>query len=79
MQITVPADSFSVIADIVDTASPDLDMLLFLDANANGPDLADVGDPAENPDACQSASGGSAEFCEILSPTAGTYYVAIIN
>ena len=77
--ITVPADSFSVIADIVDTASPDLDMLLFLDADANGPDLADVGDPEANPDACQSASGGSAEFCEILSPTAGTYYVAIIN
>ena len=77
--ITVPADSFSVIADIVETSSPDLDMLLFLDADANGPDLGDVGDPAENPDACQSASGGSDEFCEILSPTAGTYYVAIIN
>jgi len=77
--ITVPADSFSVIAEIVDTTSPDLDMLLFLDADANGPELADVGDPAENPNACQSASGGSAEFCEILSPTPGTYYVAIIN
>ncbi|MFK7804483.1 MAG: S8 family serine peptidase [Anaerolineae bacterium] len=79
VSIEVPAGSFSVIAEIVETQSPDLDMLLFLDADDNGPDLADAGDPAENPYACQSASGGSAESCEILDPMAGTYYVAIIN
>jgi hypothetical protein len=77
--INVPEGSFSVIADIVATPSTDLDMLLFLDADANGPDLADAGDPASNPNTCQSARGGSEEFCEILSPTAGTFYVAIIN
>lgn len=79
VSIDVPADSFSVIADIVETASPDLDLLLFLDADGDGPELSDVGDPAANPNACQSASGGSAETCEILSPAPGTYYAAIIN
>lgn len=79
ISIEVPADSFSVIAEIVETASPDLDLLLFLDEDNDGPELEDAGDPAENPNACQSASGGSAESCEILSPAAGTYYVAIIN
>ena len=75
ISLTVPAGSFSVIADIVETESPDLDMLLFLDVEDDGPDL----DDANEDDACMSASGGSQEFCEILSPTAGTYYVAVLN
>lgn len=75
ISMEVPANSFSVIAEIVETESPDLDMLLFLDGDANGPDLGD----ATGDNFCQSASGGSLETCEILSPAAGTYYVAIIN
>lgn len=77
--INVPQDSFSVIAEIVETASPDLDILLFLDVNGNGPGLDDVGDLLTNPNACLSAAVGSDEFCEILSPAAGTYYAAILN
>lgn len=79
-EITAPADTFSVIAEIADTTSPDLDLLLFYDANDNGiPELSDAGDPDTNPLTCQSASGGSYEFCEILNPTPGRYFVAVIN
>ncbi len=79
ISIEVPADSFSVIAEIVETTSPDLDMLLFLDVENDGPDLDDAGDPSSDDYSCMSASSGSAESCEILSPAAGTYYAAIMN
>jgi hypothetical protein len=79
VQIEVPADAFSVIAEIIETTSPDLDMLLFLDTDGNGPDLADVGSLPNNSNACLSATGGSDEVCEILSPVEGVYYAAILN
>ncbi|PID85203.1 MAG: hypothetical protein CSB13_09245 [Chloroflexi bacterium] len=79
-EITATVDTFSVIAEIVDTTSPDLDLLLFYDANDNGiPELSDAGAPDTNPLTCQSASGGSFEFCEILNPAPGRYFVAVIN
>ncbi len=63
-------------AEILDTTSPDLDMLVAYDANANG--VMDLADTTLH-DFCQSASGGSWESCDIMAPDAGDWYVIIIN
>lgn len=73
--INVPADSMRLVAEILDTSSPDLDMLVAYDANDNG--VMDLADTAH--DYCQSATGGSWEFCDIMLPDAGDWYVIVIN
>ncbi len=74
--INVPAGSVRLAAEILDTTSPDLDMLVAYDANANG--VMDLADTTLH-DFCQSASGGSWESCDIMAPDAGDWYVIIIN
>ncbi len=78
-EVTVPVDSPRFLAEIVDTTSPDLDMLVFHDANDNGvPELEDV-DLNNEYAACQSASGGSLEICDIMEPVSGRWFVAVFN
>ncbi|MBN1921454.1 MAG: S8 family serine peptidase [Anaerolineae bacterium] len=74
--INVPAGGMRLVAEILDTTSPDLDMLVAFDANANG--VMDLEDTVLH-DFCQSATGGSWESCDIMAPDAGDWYVIIIN
>jgi len=75
-EVTVPAGSARLVASIQATTSPDLDMIVFLDSDDDGvPELTDV-----NPAAfCQSAAGGSDEFCHVLYPVPGRWFVAVLN
>ncbi|MCP4360705.1 MAG: S8 family serine peptidase [Chloroflexi bacterium] len=68
----VVAGSYSLIYEVADTTSPDLDMLVGRDNNGNGQP-----DPGE--EVCTSASGGSFESCKIDSPTGGLWWSIIIN
>jgi uncharacterized repeat protein (TIGR01451 family) len=68
----VPADSLALIYEVVATASPDLDMLVGFDANSNG--MPDLGEQV-----CQSAAGGSFEYCEIANPDEGAWWAIVIN
>ncbi len=71
MTMTVPADSYSLVAEILETTSPDLDMAVGLDTGDGLPEESEI--------VCQSASGGSFESCEVMSPDAGTWWVVVLN
>ena len=74
-ELDVPAGSPRLVVEVLETTSPDLDMLVLFDDNGNGvPELADVTD-----EACQSAAGGPYEFCDIAYPSAGTWFAIVIN
>ncbi|MDF1513837.1 MAG: S8 family serine peptidase [Anaerolineae bacterium] len=74
--LTVPSGAARVVAEILGTTSPDLDMLLLYDEDGDGmPEFSDT----LNDNYCQSAAGGPYEYCSILSPPAGTWWVLIIN
>ncbi len=74
-ELTVSAGDLRLVAEIFDTTSPDLDMLVLFDSNDNGiPELADV-----DGNECQSASGGSFEACDIFDPVAGRWFVLVLN
>ena len=64
-----------LVAEIYETTSPDLDMLVMYDSNDNG--IPEPGDFDAN--ACTSASGGSMEACDILDPLAGRWFVMVLN
>ena len=72
MTMTVPAGAHRLVAEILDTTSPDLDMGVGFDADGNGL-------PDEDELDCQSASGGPWEYCDITDPAAGTWWVIILN
>jgi len=74
--IPVPAGAKRLVAEVTDTTSPDLDMLVAYDANGN--DVMDLEDTALH-DYCQSAASGPWEYCDITSPDAGDWYVIVIN
>jgi len=74
--LMVGADDVRLVAEILDTTSPDLDMIVFYDADDDGtPEYSDT----QAHDYCQSAAGGPWEFCDIMFPDAGRWFVAIIN
>lgn len=72
MTTTVPADTHAIYAEIVDTTSPDLDMAVGFDMNGDGL-------PEESEQVCQSATATAFEFCEVLAPQAGTWWVVVLN
>jgi len=75
--VSVPAGAKRLVAEVFDTTSEDLDMLVFPDMDDDGmPELADVDLDGE---ACQSAAGGPWESCDILEPSEGTWFVMILN
>ena len=75
IELTVASGDIRLVAEINDTTSPDLDMLVLYDSNNNGiPELSDF-----DVNACQSASGGSMEACDILDPVAGRWFVMVLN
>jgi uncharacterized repeat protein (TIGR01451 family) len=75
-ELDVPAGSVRLLAEILDTTSPDLDMLVFLDTDDDG--VAEQSDVVTE-NSCQSATGGSYESCDIMDPAAGRWFVMVIN
>ncbi len=76
-ELTVPADALRLLAEIADTTSPDLDMLLMYDADNDG--VPELQDTVTYPGYCQSAAGGPWEYCSITNPTAGRWFAMVIN
>ncbi|MFC2177334.1 hypothetical protein ACFLRH_02835, partial [Actinomycetota bacterium] len=70
--IKVPAGATGIIAEILTSESPDLDLFM-------GQDLNNDGRPAENELACVSASSAALESCEVGEPLAGQWWVLIQN
>ncbi|MCB8990160.1 MAG: S8 family serine peptidase [Ardenticatenaceae bacterium] len=71
MTMTVPADTYSLIAEITDTTSNDLDMAVGLDTGDGLPEESEI--------VCQSATGTAYESCHIMEPDAGTWWVVVLN
>ncbi len=71
VNITVPVGARHLLATITASASPDLDMFMGLDTNANGPEASEI--------QCTSATGTSFERCDIVNPQAGDWWVVIQN
>lgn len=78
-EVTVPVGTQRLVAAIVNTTSPDVDMIVFHDANDNG--IAELDDiDMDNSNAtCQSATGGSSEKCDIMQPVSGRWFVGVFN
>ncbi len=70
--IDVPAGSTGLIAEILASESPDLDMFM-------GRDLNDDGVPTESELSCVSASGTALESCRVDEPAAGRWWVLVQN
>ena len=66
--IDVPAGASRLVAEVLETEMPDLDLFV------------GTGDtPNFDTEVCVSASGGSAEACDIADPDAGTWWVVVQN
>ena len=66
--VTVPANTKQLVAEIVETNSPDIDMYLY---RKTGAEWVWV---------CSSNAGGSSnEYCSVLDPVAGDYYIWMHN
>lgn len=67
VEFTVPADASSLIIGLENSTAPDFDLFVGYGAVEEGNVL------------CASASGGSAESCEIANPEAGTWWALVQN
>ncbi|MCA9994865.1 MAG: S8 family serine peptidase [Anaerolineales bacterium] len=71
MPIDVPADSYSLVAEILSSESPDVDMAVGQDLDGDGPEASE--------EVCTSTSGSWTEFCEVAAPAEGTWWVLVLN
>ena len=69
---TVPADAKRFVAEILASASPDLDLRVGLDTNGDGI-------PQEDEELGISATGTALEKVDLVLPEAGSYWVAVQN
>ncbi|PZF80540.1 S8 family serine peptidase [Jiangella anatolica] len=66
--VDVPEDAARLVAQLSDSTAPDLDLFV------------GVGDtPSEATERCSSATGSAAEFCDVGSPEAGTWWILVQN
>ncbi|MGB0384027.1 MAG: CHRD domain-containing protein [Ardenticatenaceae bacterium] len=72
MTTTVPADSYSLIAEILASESPDIDIAVGMDSDGDG-------QPDASEQVCLSAGSSWTEFCEVPSPDAGLWWVVVQN
>ncbi len=72
-QLTVPAATARLAAQIRSSGAQDIDLFIYQDANRNG--AHDIGDKL----VCRSATGALEEYCNLSSPAAGTYFVEVEN
>ena len=70
--MNVPAGSTDIIAEILASDAPDLDMFMGRDVNEDGR-------PTENELVCVSASGTALESCKVHEPAAGQWWVLVQN
>jgi len=71
---TVVASDVRLVAEILGTTAPDIDLFVTHDDNGDGM-------PQEDEQVCASAAGGSAEYCNITGSdlVTGTYHVLVQN
>jgi uncharacterized repeat protein (TIGR01451 family) len=73
--INVPVGSPRLVVEVLETTSPDLDMMVLFDSDGDGvPEQSDL-----DGNECQSATGGPFEYCDIPNPVAGTWFALIAN
>jgi len=70
--LTVPEGTPRVVAEILKSASPDLDMRIGLDANGDGV-------VEESEEVASSATGTALEKVDLIKPAAGSYWVTVQN
>ncbi len=68
----VPDGAWRYVNEILESSAPDMDLFVGMDANGNG-----MPDPDE--EECASTTGGSGEYCNIDTPTPGTWWVMVQN
>jgi len=73
MTTTVGSGDMRLVAEIVATTSPDLDMVVGRDVDGDGPELGEI--------VCQSATGGAYEYCDVSGADlmAGEWWVLVMN
>jgi subtilisin family serine protease len=71
--LVVPADTARVVADILSSPSQDIDLFIYQDDNDNG--TLDGTDS----EVCTSATGAVLEYCNMVEPAAGRYFVKVLN
>ncbi len=71
--MTVQANDMRLVAEIVDTTSPDLDMAVGRDLDGDGPEESEI--------VCQSATGTAYEYCDVSGDdlVAGDWWVVVLN
>lgn len=72
--VTVPAGAARLVADITRSTSQDIDLYIYKDSNGNG-----TLETNADTQVCSSATGAVLEYCTLSQPTAGTYFVRILN
>ncbi len=70
--VPVSAGATALIAETVFSESPDLDLFVGFDANADGI-------PQESEEACFSATGSALEYCSVADPQAGDWWILVQN
>jgi subtilisin family serine protease len=73
MTMTVEATDKRLVAEIIDTTSPDLDMAVGRDVDGDGPEESEI--------VCQSAAGTAFEYCDVSGAdlVAGEWWVIVMN
>ncbi len=70
--VTVPADAKRFVAEVITSASPDLDMFVGIDTNGDGI-------PQKEEEIANSATGTALEKVDLQMPEAGNYWVLVQN
>jgi subtilisin family serine protease len=71
--VTVPAGTARLVAEIARSTSQDIDLYIYKD---NGDGSLDT---TADTQVCASATGAVFEYCNVTGPSAGTYFVRMLN
>ena len=66
---SVPAGAVRLVANIVESEAPDLDLFVGQDLDGDGPEASEV--------VCSSTSPSWNEYCDISNPTAGDWWILV--
>jgi uncharacterized repeat protein (TIGR01451 family) len=70
--LEAPAGTKRLLAEIIDSTAPDIDLFVGQDANGDGM-------PQEDEELCSSTTPSWNEYCEFTDPVVGTYWVLVQN
>ncbi len=68
---TVPSDALRFVAEVTYAESPDVDMFVGLDDGDGIPEDGEI--------ECTSATAATLEYCSVLNPAAGTWWILVQN